>query len=108
MRKTFLIIAAVAVYCLFEVMLLLSIATPNWDYPTSNIRQIVAGFAQLVLIPGLAAIFSRLIYGRHDWKKRVLIILVLGSVVPLLFALLVVVGLVLEPVALISDTAAYV
>ena len=108
MKKAIPIVAVVAGYCLFEVVLILSIVTPP-SSPAPHTLQMIGVSAQLVLIPGLAAIFSRLIYGRHDWKKRVLMILALGSVgPPVLFGLLVVIGLVFEPIASIKIGRAHV
>ncbi|HTD23322.1 MAG TPA: hypothetical protein VK738_11750 [Terriglobales bacterium] len=96
MKKAIIIVAAVAAYCLFEIVLLLSIVTPNPGYPTSGTRQTVTGAAQLVLIPGLAAVFSRIIYGPYRWKRRALIILAVGAgCVPALVGL-VAVGMVLD------------
>lgn len=93
MKKALTIVAIVAAYCLFEIVLLLSIVTPNPGYPTSGIRQMVTGAAQLVLIPGLAAVFSRIIYGPYRWKRRALIILACGlGCVPGVLALVAVVA----------------
>src|SRR5579859_2829973 len=109
MKKAIPIVAVVAGYCLFEVVLILSIVTPDPGSPAAHTFQMIGFSAQLVLIPGLAAIFSRLIYGRHNWKKRVLTILALGSVgPPVLFGLLVVIGLVFEPIASIKIGRAHV
>lgn len=93
MKRTLAIIAAVAVYCLFEVVLLLSIDISDFNYPTSGTRQMTTGAAQLLLIPCLAALFSRIMYGAWRWKRRFLLILAYGAgCVPAVVILVVVIA----------------
>ena len=77
-------------------MLLSTIQPKFWnDFPLRYV--VVVFWAQVVLIPGFAVLFSRLIYGRERWKMRALTIVVLTPIgvvgfVAILFAL----GIVVE------------
>jgi hypothetical protein len=83
MKKAFLIVAAVAGYSLLETCLLLSLIVPSdsytegWYSPAKY--QIVVVWAQILLIPGMAALLSRIVYGRHGWIRRTVTILLAGS-----------------------------
>jgi len=60
MKKALLIIAAVAGYTLFESALLLSVIAPQpWNSPGHYQTTVLWG--QVLLIPGTAAVFSRVI-----------------------------------------------
>ena len=48
----------------------------GYDYPTTY--QATVCFGQLFLIPGLAAILSRIMYGSYRWRTRTLTILLTG------------------------------
>src|SRR5262245_41918701 len=98
MRKALIIGTGVTVYCLLEVVLLLSIVSPNWTSPSSDIRLTVALGAQFVLIPGFAFLFLHLIYGSHRWKERVWITLAFSAGLPTLFGLLIAIDLLLSKV----------
>jgi len=79
-RKALIIIAAVAGYSLLETGLLLSsIVSRPVGYAAPSTYQKVVGIAQILLILGLAALFSRIMYGRYDWPRRTLTILLAGS-----------------------------
>jgi len=63
------IIGAVAGYSLLETALLLMYLLPegppfSWSWHGTLI------FAQFLVIPGMAALFSLILYGRHEWKRR--------------------------------------
>jgi hypothetical protein len=78
MKKALIIVVAVAAYALIEVGVLLStIATQHsfspWTYPAAVL------WSQFLLIPGLAALLSRIVYGRHGWIRRTVTILLAGS-----------------------------
>lgn len=95
-------IAIVAGYSLVEVFLLLTFAQPSDDgIPTTF--QFVIFFAQLLLIPGIAALFSVLLYGTHQWRRRTLTILACGPLgVSALIASIVLIASVLAVAATIS------
>jgi len=77
MSKPAAIILAVAGYSIAETILLLSVDAPHPLYnPTSY--QNVAIFGQLLLIPGMAALMSRVMYGPYQWRRRTLTILLYG------------------------------
>ena len=92
MKKALLIVACVAGYSLLEAGLLLSItvASPLDRFPT--LHQQVVCLGQLVLLPGLAALLSRILYGPFQSLRRTLVIFLvvpLGIVViPIAFFLL--------------------
>jgi len=71
------IILAVAGYSIVETILLLSVDAPRpLYYPTSYQRIVI--FGQLLLIPGMAALMSRVMYGPYQWRRRTLTILLYG------------------------------
>jgi len=79
-RKALIIIAAVAGYSLLELGLLLSfIVSHPVGYADPSTFQRVAGWAQILLIPGLAALWSRIMYGPYGWPRRTRMILLAGS-----------------------------
>ena len=71
LRKALTIVAAIAGYCLIEVILLLTSSWPSFS-ATPTAYQTVVILGQLILIPGLSALLSRIIYGPHRWGRRVL------------------------------------
>ena len=78
-RKALIIIAAVAGYSLLELGLLLSSITSRsvvYAEPSTYQRAVYLG--QLLFIPGIAALFSRIIYGPHKFGRRTLVILLAG------------------------------
>ena len=78
MRKALIIIAAVAGYSLLETALLLSSLVSRPVYYISNYQAVVY-LGQFLLIPGLAALLSRIMYGPYRWPRRTLTILLAGS-----------------------------
>jgi hypothetical protein len=79
-RKALIIIAAVAAYSLLELGLLLSfIVSRPVGYSAPSTYQRVVGCAQFLLIPGLAALWSRIVYGPYGWPRGTLMILLGGS-----------------------------
>jgi hypothetical protein len=81
-KKALIILAIVGGYSVAETALLFGTLVPTYDDSISNVRQLVMLWIQLLTIPGLAAIFSRLTYGRHHWGRRALAILALGALSP--------------------------
>ena len=76
MKKALIIFAVVAGYSLFDAALLLSMLHPNFLIDSPSTHQTLLLLAQLLLlIPGLAALVSRLLYGPRGWKRRALKIL---------------------------------
>ena len=96
-KKALIIVAVVAAYSLLETGLLLSVmmlhynSLHRWTYP-----EIVA-WGQLLLIPGMAALLSRIMYGSYRWVRRAATILLVGS-----FGVPVVFTLIFLPVALVA------
>jgi hypothetical protein len=78
-RRALLVIAAVAGCCLFETALLLSSLLQEHAYRRSVSWHAVLGFAQFLLLPGMAALYSRFIYGRRQWGRRALILFLAGT-----------------------------
>jgi hypothetical protein len=79
MKRALVIIASVAGYALIEAALLLSMIVPQkWD-PLRGGYQATIAFAQLLFIPGMAALFSRVIYGSYQWRRRTLTVLLAGA-----------------------------
>lgn len=78
MKKAMVIVAAVAGYVLLETTLLLSVIVPQpWSSPGRYQKIVLC--AQVLLIPGMAAVFSRIMYGSFQWRRRTLTILLAGS-----------------------------
>jgi hypothetical protein len=97
-RKALIIVAVVAGYSLLEAGALLSVMLPHYGSPnrwTWNYPAIVA-WGQLLLIPGLAALLSRIMYGPYRWGRRAATILLVGS-----FGVPVVLTLIFVPVGLL-------
>ena len=81
-----------AAYSLLEAGLLLGILRPNFLIEGYQSKYyMVVSFGQLLLIPGLAALFSRLIYGPSGWGRQALKI-VCGVAVGVVVSILVIVG----------------
>ena len=79
MKKAFLIVAVVAAYSAFETALLLSVTAPDPLLRFPNTLQIVVCWGQFLLIPGMAALMSRIMYGSYVWPRRTLTYMLLGA-----------------------------
>lgn len=89
MRKALIIVAAVAGYSLLEAGVLLSVMLPHYEYSNRGTYEEVALLGQLLLIPGLAALLSRIMYGPYRWVRRAATILLVGSLgVPIILTLI--------------------
>ena len=78
MKKALLIVAAVAGYSLIEAALLLGITvTSPLDRFTSLHQQVIA-IGQLLILPGIAALISRIMFGPFQSVRRTLLILLAG------------------------------
>ena len=99
MKKAIAIASPIAGYAVIEAALLLSVIVPhNWFPP--GLYQLTVVWGQLLLIPGMAAVVSRAIYGPYQWRRRTLTILLAGALgVPGLIVLLI------FPVALLAWAA---
>ena len=104
-KKTSAIIGAVAAYSVSETGLLLSLDLPGGPQPKPfpTTYQLIVIWGQLLLIPGTAALMSRILYGPHQWCRRTLTILLYGILsIPvsiLVFAILIL------PLALAADVS---
>jgi hypothetical protein len=76
MKRALGIVAAVTGYAFVETLLLLSIVLPRPENPP-GIYQSVVLLAQVALLPGIAALFSRIIYGPRKWGRRTLVMFLL-------------------------------
>jgi hypothetical protein len=65
-RKALAIVLVVALYSSLETVFLLSILTPYLFGFRYDMYQAFVGWSQLLVIPGLAALFSRLMYGARS------------------------------------------
>ena len=80
MKKALIIVAAVAGYSLLVTgLFLITLLTRFWAlFPitsqTAGTDQAVVGWVQFLLIPGLAALLSRIMYGSYHWGRRTLAI----------------------------------
>jgi hypothetical protein len=89
MKKAIVIASSIAGYALVEASLLLSVIVPHNWFP-SGLYQLTVAWGQLLLIPGMAAVVSRAIYGSYQWRRRTLTILLAGALgVPVLIVLLI-------------------
>jgi hypothetical protein len=79
-RRTLLVIVMVGGYCFLETTFLLSDLLLNDIYPGSYSLFALLGFGQFLILPGTAALYSRLIYGRQGWARRALILFLAGTV----------------------------
>jgi hypothetical protein len=82
MKKALIIVAAVAGYALIETVLLLSAVPHGWNILDWNILgtyQKIIFSAQILLIPGIALLWSRVLHGSYRWGRRTLIILLVGT-----------------------------
>ena len=78
MKKGLAIVAVVGLYSCLETVFLLSFLFPTvFSFPSTY--QAFVGWSQLVVIPGIAALFSRLMYGSQGWRRRAINTLLLGS-----------------------------
>jgi hypothetical protein len=84
------VVAMVATFSCLETAFLLCYLLPESEYYLLTVpRHGLLVFTQFLLLPGIAALFSRLIYGRPGWGKRALVIFLAGTVgAPLLLAAL--------------------
>ncbi len=79
MKKPVGIIAVVAVYSLVQIVLLMSTTVPfDYMFPHYGYTGAVALIELVLLIPGGAALFQYLVYGRRGLGKRVLCIYLVG------------------------------
>ncbi len=89
MRKALIIVAVVAGYSLLETGVLLSVMLPHYGYSTRGTYEEVALLGQLLLIPGLAALLSRIMYGPYRFGRRAATVLLVGSLgVPIVLTLI--------------------
>ncbi len=103
MKKAFLIITAVVAYSLVETGLLLSTFVSRQGYYYPTFYQGTVWFGQLLLIPGLAALLSRVMYGSYRWRTRTLITLLAGTLgVPIGITVL---AIMVVPLAWAFDTS---
>lgn len=79
MKRAFIIVAVVTGYSLLETSALLGLLLPNNRSAGPSPFQSVVLFGQLLLIPGMAAILSRIMYGSSGWRRRALAIFAVGS-----------------------------
>lgn len=79
MKKAFLIITVVFAYSLVEMGLLLSTFVSHQGYYYPSTYQAVVCLGQPLLIPGLAALLSRILYGPYGSGRRTMTVLLAGS-----------------------------
>lgn len=79
-KKALAIVSVVTLYSWLASVFLLTILTPAFVPRPFPIYQAIVGWGQLMVIPGLAALFSRLMYGPKGWPRRAVKILLAGSV----------------------------
>jgi len=88
-RKALIIVAVVAGYSLLETGLLLSVMMLHYNSLNRWTYTEIVAWGQLLLIPGLAAVLSRIMYGSYHWGRRTMTILLVGGFgVPVLLTLL--------------------
>jgi hypothetical protein len=95
-KNALIIVAVVAGYSLLEAGALLSVMLPHLGYPNRWAYSAVVAWGQLLVIPGLAALLSRIMYGSYHWGRRAAMILLVGS-----FGVPVVLTLIFIPVGLL-------
>ena len=108
MKKTLFIVAAVVGYSLFETGMFLGVLTrPFSDWGTERHYEVLALSAQVFfLVPGIAVLFSGVIYGRYQWHRRALLILLVASLpAPTLIAIAVAAGALVDPTLSVSSPA---
>jgi len=89
-KKALAIVLVVALYSWLETVFLFSILTPYLFGFRYDVYQAFVGWSQFIVIPGFAALFSRLMYGTQGWKKRAAEIVLAGALgVPLLMTLVI-------------------
>lgn len=88
----------VAGYALFETLLLLTYPLMYGTYP--SVWGPIIVFAQFLTIPGMAVLFSQMLYGRYHWKRRAAIYFVTAP------GLLLLSLLVALPLALVEKSSA--
>jgi MFS family permease len=104
-KKAFVIVSVVIVYCLLETSLLLGLMLP-FPHPGPSPFQSAVLFGQLLLIPGIAVLLSRAMYGPNGRRRRVLGILAVGAVgVPAAIGLLVALALIADWVSSITSSS---
>ena len=89
MKKPALIIAVVAGYSLLEVALLLMFLLPEELGSYNGSGHAFIALSQFLTIPGMAVLFSLILYGRNQWKRRMAIHL---AAVPGLLVLILLMG----------------
>lgn len=77
MTRPAVILMAVAGYAFAETIILWTLAVPHLLYYPTPYQKTVA-FGQLLLIPGMAAVMSRVMYGPYQWLRRTSTILLCG------------------------------
>ena len=90
MKTALAIVVVVALYSCLETIFLVSILTPYHFGLRHDVYQAFVGWSQLLVIPGIAALFSRLMYGAKGWRKRAIKILLAGALGPALFLMVVI------------------
>jgi hypothetical protein len=102
-KRALVMVAAVAGYSLLEMSLLLSAMLPHDAYSAPSSYQEAVLWGQLLFIPGLAVMLSRIMYGRDGWRNRALTTLAVGAFgVPALVAFLVAILVSIEWVSSIA------
>jgi len=103
MKSAFGMVGIVAAYSLLEVGLLFSLMLTTSSYSASATYQASVFWGQLLLIPGSAALMSRVVYGPHGWDRRALNILVVGALgMPILILILIALLILLDWVSSVT------
>jgi len=79
LKKALSIVLLVAAYSLCETLILLFTIARIDLYPFPSLYQWIVSLGQLLLIPGSAALFSRLLYGSYRWGIRAVTIVVVSA-----------------------------
>jgi hypothetical protein len=79
LKKPLPIIAAISLYSLAQILLLMSITVPILLNREPRVYMSIVSFSQLILIPGMAVVLSLCFLGRSGWWPRAWRILVLGA-----------------------------
>ena len=79
LKRALSIVGVVTLYCWLATVFLLSFLLPSVWYYSTGYRAFV-GWSQFAVIPGIAALFSRYIYGRRGWLRRAVKIILAGSI----------------------------
>jgi hypothetical protein len=79
LKRALTIVAAVAAYTVFEMLLLMSIAVSPDAWVNPSLYHWIVVLGQLLLIPGFAVLYSWAMFGHYHWKRRSLVILAIGT-----------------------------